>query len=207
MVTGIPESGLSDLLLTVLQRSGWREGTVVLCQGWEEAQGLLQLLDHRSGSLDSRSRITWHLRALLNLTQSAHDDTQIHDFLSQHFRQNQPPPASVLLFGADPQCAAAVLRSAQNLGLTLPMVHWVLGQPLSPDALHAIGLPLGLLAYGQVERKPLDFYIKDGLQLITRAIAAATAVRPDLALIQTMVNCYDKPSKLEAPSSGQYLSR
>lgn len=205
MVKGVPESGLSDLLMTVLRHSGWREGTAVLCQGWEEARGLLQLLDGGSeASWDSSS--AWHLRALLNLSQSAHDDTQIHDFLSRHFRHTQPP-ASVLLFGADPQCAAAVLRSAQELGLTLPMVHWVLGQPLSPDALHAIGLPLGLLAYGEVEQKPLDFYIRDALQLVTRAVTAATVVRPDLALIQNMVNCYDKPNKHEVPSSGQYLSR
>ncbi|KAI3368403.1 hypothetical protein L3Q82_008106 [Scortum barcoo] len=207
MVTGVPESGLSDLLLAVLRRSGWREGTVVLCRGWEESRGLLQFLDGRRGSSAPWGGSIWHLRAILNLTQSSHDDTQIHDFLSRHFRQNQPSPASVLLFGADPQCAAAVLRSAQDLGLTLPMVHWVLGQPLSPDALHAIGLPLGLLAYGEVERKPLDFYIRDALQLITRAVAAATVVRPDLALIQNMVNCYDKPNKHEVPSSGQYLSR
>ncbi|TKS75274.1 Glutamate receptor ionotropic, NMDA 3A [Collichthys lucidus] len=167
MVTGVPESGLSELLLTVLQRSGWKEGTAVLCQGWEESLGLLRILDGQNESDSSwegegGGGATWHLRAVLNLTQSAHDDTQIHDFLSRHFRQNQASPASVLLFGADPQCAAAVLRSAQDLGLTLPMVHWVLGQPLSPDALHAIGLPLGLLAYGEVvERKPLDFYIRD----------------------------------------------
>ncbi|KAM7387849.1 hypothetical protein PAMP_024061 [Pampus punctatissimus] len=208
MVMGVPESGLSELLLTVLRRSGWREATAVLCRGWEEARGLLQLLDGRSGaSWDGGGGITWHLRATLNLTQSAHDDTQIHEFLSRHFRQNQPPPASVLLFGADPQCVAAVLRSAQDLGLTLPMMHWVLGQPLSPDALHAIGLPLGLLAYGEVGRKSLDFYVRDALQLIARAVAAATVVRPDLALIQNMVNCYDKPNKHELPSSGQYLSR
>lgn len=198
------------MLLTVLQRSGWREGTAVLCRGWEESRGLLRLLDGQSGSevsWDSGGGASWHLRAILNLTQSAHDDTQIHDFLSRHFRQNQSSPVSVLLFGADPLCAAAVLRSAQDLGLTLPMVHWVLGQPLSPDALHAIGLPLGLLAYGEVERKPLDFYVRDALQLITRAVTAATMVRPDLALIQNTVNCYNKPNRHEVPSSGQYLSR
>ncbi|XP_070689083.1 glutamate receptor ionotropic, NMDA 3B [Pempheris klunzingeri] len=200
MVTGVPESSLSDLLLAVLWRSGWREGTAVLCQGWEESRGLLQLLGGGGGA-------GWRLHAVLNLTQSAHDDTQIDDFLSRHFRQNQASPASVLLFGADPQCAAAVLRSAQDLGLTLPMVHWVLAQPLSPDALQAIGLPLGLLAYGEVDRKPLDFYIRDALQLVTRAVTTATLVRPDLALIQNMVNCYDKPNKHEVPSSGQYLSR
>jgi len=208
MVTGVPESVLSDLLLMVLQRSGWTEGTAVLCQGWEEAGGLLRLLDsHTFSSLEGRDEDTWRLRAVLNLTQSAHDDTQIHELLSQHFKQSQPPPASVLLFGADPQCAAAVLHSAQDLGLTLPMVHWVLGQPLSPDVLHTIGLPLGLLAYGEVDRKPLDFYIRDALQLLTRAVATAIMATPDLALIQNMVNCYDKPNKHEAPTSGQHLSR
>ncbi|XP_042339956.1 glutamate receptor ionotropic, NMDA 3B [Plectropomus leopardus] len=196
MAMGVPESGLSELLLTVLRRSGWREGTVVLCRGWEEARGLLRLLEGGA---------SWQVRALLNLTQSAHDDTQIHDFLSRHFRQSPVVPAAVLLFGDDPQCAAAVLRSAQDLGLTLPMVHWVLGQPLSPDALHAIGLPLGLLAYGEVERKPLDFYVRDALQLVGRAVAAATRVRPDLALIQNTVNCYDTPER--HLSSGRYLSR
>ncbi|XP_041861983.1 glutamate receptor ionotropic, NMDA 3B isoform X2 [Melanotaenia boesemani] len=210
MVTGAPESELSDLLLTVLRRSGWKEGSAVLCRGWEEARGLLRLLD--SGSFSSWDRVggvTWHLQALLNLTQSAHDDTQIHDFLSRHFKQNQnqASPASVLLFGADPQCTGMVLRIAQDLGLTLPMVHWVLAQPLSPDVLHTIGLPLGLLAYGEVDRKPLDFYIRDALQLLTRAVAAATMVKPDLTLIQNMVNCFSKPSKNKVPSSGRYLSR
>lgn len=205
MMTGLPESVLSNLLLTVLQRSGWREGTVILCRGWEEARGLLRLLDTQSfapwGDVGGDS---WQLRALLNLTQSAHDDTQIHDFLSRHFRQNQSLPASVLLFGADPQCAAAVLRSAQDLGLTLPMVHWVLGQPLSPDVLHTIGMPLGLLAYGEVDRKPLEFYVKDALQLFTRAVAAASVMRPDLALVQNMVTCSNRP---QGPASGDLLSR
>uniref|UniRef100_A0A3Q2E922 Glutamate receptor n=1 Tax=Cyprinodon variegatus TaxID=28743 RepID=A0A3Q2E922_CYPVA len=201
----LQESALSDLLLTVLQRSGWKEGTVVLCRGWEEAGGLLRFLDSQPfASWDGAGPVTWRLQALLNLTQSAHDDTQIHDFLSRHFNQNQPPPASVLLFGADPECAAAVLRSAQDLGLTLPTVHWVLGQPLSPDVLHTIGLPLGLLAYGEVNRKPLDFYIKDALQLITRAVAAASMERPDLALVQNTGSCYHTQ---EAATSGQYLSR
>ncbi|XP_034036659.1 glutamate receptor ionotropic, NMDA 3A [Thalassophryne amazonica] len=206
MVTGVPELGLFDLLFTVLRRSGWREGTAVLCRGWEEARGLLHLLDDRSEA-SWEGGTTWHLRALLNLTQSAHDDTQIHDFLARHFQLNQPPPASMLLFGDDPQCAAAVLRSALDLGLTVPMVHWILGQPLSPDALHAIGLPLGLLAYGEVERKPLDFYIQDAIQLVARAISTASTVRPELALIQNMVNCFDKSNRHEVSSSGQYLSR
>ncbi|KAM6945698.1 glutamate receptor ionotropic, NMDA 3B [Aplochiton taeniatus] len=204
MVTGISPSGLTRLLLSVLQRSGWQEGMAVLCEGWEEA-GLLDLLELHSRL--SRPGAGWHLRALLNLTQSPQDRLQIRDFLLEHIRQNPAVPESVLLLGADPQCAASVLSSAQELGLTLPVVHWILGHPLSPDALHSIGLPLGLLAYGEVQRKPLDLYVGDVLQLVARAVAAATVVRPDMALIQNMVNCYDKPNKHEVASSGQYLAR
>ncbi|KAI4789561.1 hypothetical protein KUCAC02_035165 [Chaenocephalus aceratus] len=206
MAMAVPESALSALLLTVLHRSGWREGTVVLCRGWEEAGGLLRILDGgSSASWDGGgvSEVSWQVRALLNLTQLAHDDTQIHDFLSKHFKHNRSS-AAVLLFGSDPQCTAAVLRGAQDLGLTLPMMHWVLGQPLSPEALQNIGLPLGLLAYGPVEQNPLEFYVRDALQLVRRAIAAAVLLRPDRALIQNHVNCFDHKEALE--TSGPYLS-
>uniref|UniRef100_W5KFW1 Glutamate ionotropic receptor NMDA type subunit 3B n=1 Tax=Astyanax mexicanus TaxID=7994 RepID=W5KFW1_ASTMX len=115
--------------------------------------------------------------------------------------------SSVLLFGSDPECVATVLRGASQLSLTLHPTHWIMGFPLSLDALHSIGSPLGLLAYGEVNRKPLNFYIRDALQLIGRAVFAATSVRPDLALVQNVVSCFEKPNKHEGPSSGQYLSR
>ncbi|XP_048028216.1 glutamate receptor ionotropic, NMDA 3B [Megalobrama amblycephala] len=204
MTTRIPPSKLVELLLDVLQRSGWEDSMAVLCQGWEDA-GLLDLLELQSRSGWGPSH--WHLRSALNLSHSIPHMANISYFLSEHFNQDHPPPASVLLFGADPECASSVLRSAHDLGLTLPTVHWIMGQPLSPDALHSIGLPLGLLAYGEVDRKPLDFYIRDALQLVNRAVTAATVVRPDLALIQNMVNCFDKPNKHELPSSGQYIAR
>ncbi|XP_016308831.1 glutamate receptor ionotropic, NMDA 3A-like [Sinocyclocheilus anshuiensis] len=204
MTTRIPPSGLVELLLAVLQRSGWEESMAVLCQGWEDA-GLLDLLKLQGRSSWGPSH--WHLRAALNLSHSTPHMANISAFLSEHFNQDHSPPASVLLFGADPECASSVLRSAHDLGLTLPTVHWIIGHPLSPDALHSIGLPLGLLAYGEVDRKPLDYYIRDALQLVNRAVTAATVVRPDLALIQNMVNCFDKPNKHELPSSGQYIAR
>uniref|UniRef100_A0A673J4A8 Glutamate receptor n=1 Tax=Sinocyclocheilus rhinocerous TaxID=307959 RepID=A0A673J4A8_9TELE len=203
MTTRIPPSGLVELLLAVLQRSGWEESMAVLCQGWEDA-GLLDLLKLTNSGWGPSH---WHLRAALNLSHSTPHMANISDFLSEHFNQDLSPAASVLLFGADPECASSILRSAHDLGLTLPTVHWIMGHPLSPDALHSIGLPLGLLAYGEVDHKPLDYYIRDALQLVNRAVTAATVVRPDLALIQNMVNCFDKPNKHELPSSGQYIAR
>uniref|UniRef100_A0A3B4YF05 Glutamate receptor n=1 Tax=Seriola lalandi dorsalis TaxID=1841481 RepID=A0A3B4YF05_SERLL len=127
--------------------------------------------------------------------------------LSTRFLRSPSPLSSVLLLGSDPECLSSVLRAAQRLAPSLPALQWIMGYPLSPDSLHTLGGPLGLLAYGEVGRKPISFYIRDALQLIGRAVTAATMVRPDLALIQNMVNCYDKPNRHELPSSGQYLAR
>lgn len=208
MLSGVPDSVLSEVLLTVLSGSGsgWEEVWVVLCGGWEES---ILLLD----GLEGGGRV-------LDLSGWAHDDTQVLDFLSRHLVQNGSVPLWALLLGSDPQCAAAVLRGAQRLGLTLPSVQWVLGRPLRPDALQAIGLPLGLLAYGQVQRHPLDAYLKDGLQLLSRAVAAAAELRPELALLGTPLDCHHQGEQQgqqeqeeqqemprPGPGPGLYLSR
>lgn len=207
MLSGVPDSVLSEVLLTVLSGSGsgpgsrWGEVWVVLCGGWEES-GLL--LDGLEGG-----------GAVLDLSDWAHDDTQVLDFLSRHLVRNGSAPLWALLLGNDPQCAAAVLRAAQRLGLTLPRVQWVLGRPLRPDALQAIGLPLGLLAYGQVQRHPLDAYLRDSLQLFSRAVAAAAHLRPELALLGTPLDCHHQGEQQEQkdqeglprPGPGLYLSR
>ncbi|XP_036409760.1 glutamate receptor ionotropic, NMDA 3B-like [Megalops cyprinoides] len=205
MVTRTPPSGLAQLLLGVLERGGWQEGVALLCGGWEEA-GVLEALELHGRQGVGATR--WRLQATLNLTRAAEEEeAELTDFLLEHLSRSRGPSAVVLLFGGDPLCVASVLRSAGELGPALPALHWIMGNPLSPDALHSIGAPLGLLAYGEVDRKPLHFYIRDALQLLGRAVSAATVVRPDLALIQNMVNCYDKPNKHEVLSSGQYLAR
>uniref|UniRef100_A0A3B4ADV3 Glutamate receptor n=1 Tax=Periophthalmus magnuspinnatus TaxID=409849 RepID=A0A3B4ADV3_9GOBI len=127
--------------------------------------------------------------------------------LSSRLLRSQSPISSVLLLGSDPECLSSVLRAAQRLSPTLPALQWIMGYPMSPDALHTLGGPLGLLAYGEVGRKPLSFYIRDALHLLSRAVTAATMVRPDLALVQSMVSCYDKLSRPDRPSSGPYLAR
>uniref|UniRef100_A0A671Q4U5 Glutamate receptor n=1 Tax=Sinocyclocheilus anshuiensis TaxID=1608454 RepID=A0A671Q4U5_9TELE len=179
MMTRTPPPGLSELLLAVLLKGGWQGGAAILCPGGGNT-GILEELEQR-GHLGLNGA-HWHM------TPSA-------------------PASSVVLFGSDPECTARVLRSAHQLSVALPPMHWIMGYPLSLDSLHSIGSPLGLLAYGEVNRKPLNFYIRDTLQLIGRAVYAATMVRPDLGLIQNMVNCFDKPNKHELPSSGQYLAR
>lgn len=228
MSARVPPSTLGSLLLAVLQGGeGDRDrgsrgennlaGAAVICPGWEEGgEGLLSHLQADSGS-------NWHLWDIINLTlvsgggdrggesrkekKEEHREEEALNILSARFLRSTAPVSSVLLLGSDPECLSAVLRAAQRLAPSLPALQWIMGYPLSPDSLHTLGGPLGLLAYGEVGRKPISFYIRDSLQLIGRAVTAATMVRPDLALIQNMVNCYDKPNRREMPSSGQYLSR
>ncbi|XP_026864336.2 glutamate receptor ionotropic, NMDA 3B isoform X2 [Electrophorus electricus] len=217
MTTHVPPSGLAQLLLAVLVKGGWQGGTAVFCPSRGETAILEQLQHQGRLGVDGAH---WHLWETLNLfhqnraVASPEEEEQeggleeVTELLSQLLSRSPSSLASnVLLFGSDPECVAKVLQGAVRLGLTLPLARWTMGFPLSLDALHSIGSPLGLLAYGEVNRKPLNFYIRDSLQLIGRAVFAATMVRPDLALIQNMVNCFDKPNKHEVPSSGQYLAR
>ncbi|KAM6960673.1 LOW QUALITY PROTEIN: glutamate receptor ionotropic, NMDA 3B-like [Aplochiton taeniatus] len=208
---------------------GWG-GAAVICPGWEE--GGEGLLSH----LQTEGRASWRLWEIINLTRPRGEEQkrreaseerreeqnrrqaseerreeqweeEVLSLLSVRLLGSPAPLSSVVLLGSDPECLSVVLRSAQHLAPSLPTLQWIMGYPLSPDALHTLGGPLGLLAYGEVGRKPISFYIRDALQLIGRAVTAATMVRPDLVLIQNMVNCYDKPNHQEMPSSGQYLAR
>ncbi|XP_067470909.1 glutamate receptor ionotropic, NMDA 3B [Thunnus thynnus] len=203
MSARVPPSTLGSLLLAVLQggdgdrnRGSWGEGSwggaAVICPGWEEGgDGLLSHLQTHSGS-------AWHLWDIINLThisggrdrrleasEERREDQKEEEalkILSTRFLRSPSPLSSVLLLGSDPECLSSVLRAAQRLAPTLPGLQWIMGYPLSPDSLHTLGGPLGLLAYGEVGRKPISFYIRDALQLIGRAVTAATM--PDMRLLQ-----------------------
>ncbi|XP_072701189.1 glutamate receptor ionotropic, NMDA 3B isoform X6 [Ciconia boyciana] len=96
--------------------------------------------------------------------------------------------------------------ASEELGLLPQEFHWMLGSPLSTSELQTKGLPLGLLAYGEVNRPPLELFIQDAVELVSRAIGSAAHVRPDLALLQTTVNCNDR-RRAGGESSGLFLSR
>lgn len=232
MLTHVPASGLAELLLSVLVRAGWQGGAAVMCPGGGNS-GVLEHLQQRGGAGVNGSH--WHLWETLDLSshwassliedeannnnnnkfilhkypedtsqEVADEEQEVSELLSQ--LMNRTPSAlhsSVVVLGSDPECVSLVLRGAARHRHAL----WVLGLPLNVDALSAVGSPKGLLAYGQTERRPLSSYIGDALQLLGRAVSDASVVRPDLALIQNMVNCFDKPNKHEVLSSGHYLSR
>ncbi|XP_034145797.1 glutamate receptor ionotropic, NMDA 3B [Esox lucius] len=209
-------------------------GVALVCPGWEErGEGLLKHLETLRGAnwhlldvinltdagregrreegrrLGGRGEGTGAAKS-----EEANDETQedkreaaVWTLLSRRLLPPASPSCSVLILGSDPECLSSVLRCAQRLAPSFPTLQWIMGNPLSPDSLLSLGGPLGLLAYGEVGRKPITFYIRDALRLIGQAVTSASEVRPDLALIQNLVNCYDKPNIEEVPSSGQYLAR
>lgn len=231
MLTHVPASELAELLLSVLVRAGWRGGAAVMCPGGGDSGVLEHLLRRGQAGINGSHWHLWetldlssnwmsslnkeeannnHNRNILHRTvEDATDevtdkDQEVSKLLSQLLTQTPSAlHSSVVVFGSDPECVSLVLRGAKQLRRTL----WVLGLPLNPDALSSVGSPKGLLAYGQTERRPLSSYISDALQLVGQAVSNASKVRPDLALIQNMVNCFDKPNKHELLSSGHYLSR
>uniref|UniRef100_M3XI73 Glutamate receptor n=1 Tax=Latimeria chalumnae TaxID=7897 RepID=M3XI73_LATCH len=185
---------LKELLINVLQTNHWYEITIIVCQSWD-ISGFLDFLTNST---------TFLLRTVLNLT--ILDNADIHLHLKEHFEDIKDLPTSILLFSCDDKWSRLILKMAVESGLTMQDFHWVMGYPLSVEELQTDDLPLGLLAYGEVNKPSIEHYIQDALELITRAISTAVYIRPDLTLIQSMVNCNDKHTE-ERVSSGQYLSR
>ncbi|XP_026510842.1 glutamate receptor ionotropic, NMDA 3B [Terrapene carolina triunguis] len=189
-----PMETLVDVLDSVLQTNDWHEITLVLCHAWDV-----------SGFLDFwTSNTDLFLRTILDL--SYLDEPGAARYLRQHLEEFKELAGPVLLFGCDARLSRLVFRAASASGLMLQDFHWMLGHPLNVDELQTEGLPLGLLAYGEVNSPTLEQFTQDAVELVSRAISSAMYIRPDLTLIQSMVNCNDKHVE-GSESSGHYLSR
>ncbi|XP_014814052.1 PREDICTED: glutamate receptor ionotropic, NMDA 3B [Calidris pugnax] len=185
---------LVDVLVSVLQANDWQETNLVLCHPWD-VSGFLGLWARRSRLF---------LRTVLDLGYL--DEPGATSYLRQHGEHFRALSSPVLVLGCDLRRARLIFQVAEESGLLPQEFHWMLGSPLSAGELQTEGLPLGLLAYGEVSRPPLELFIQDAVELVSRAIGSAARVRPDLALLQTMVNCNDR-HRAGSESSGLFLSR
>lgn len=185
---------LVDVLVSVLQANDWKETNLMLCHPWDVSSFL--------GLWARRSQL--FLRTVLDLGYL--DEPGATRYLRQHEERFRALSSPVLVLGCDLRRAQLIFQAAEELGLLPQEFHWMLGSPLSAGELQTEGLPLGLLAYGEVNRPPLELFIQDAVELVSRAITSAAHVRPDLALLQTMVNCNDR-RRVGSESSGLFLSR
>ncbi|XP_017952374.2 glutamate receptor ionotropic, NMDA 3B [Xenopus tropicalis] len=185
---------LMDIFFSVLQNSSWEEVDIITCHPWDSASIQRYLT----------SNTTLVSRTILNIHPV--DESALVPFLQQHFESMKNPQFPMLLYGCDARRSSLVFRVARDCGLEAHEFHWMIGHPLNGEEMTTEGMPPGLLAYGEVSRPTMEKFIRDAVGLVTRAISAAVHVRPDLALIQSMVNCNDKQTK-QNESSGSYLSR
>ncbi|XP_068090135.1 glutamate receptor ionotropic, NMDA 3B isoform X2 [Hyperolius riggenbachi] len=185
---------LMEILSSVVQNSSWEEIVVITCHPWESTS--IQDFLTANTTLDTREILTIH----------SHDDSIVESYLQHHFDNIRDPQIPLLLHGCDAHRSSLVFQAARNFGLEPLEFHWLVGQPLSVEDMQTDGMPPGLLAYGEVSPPSLEKCIRDAVGLVTRAITTAVQVRPDLALIQSMVNCNDKQAS-QNESSGMYLSR
>ncbi|XP_072834179.2 glutamate receptor ionotropic, NMDA 3B isoform X2 [Pogona vitticeps] len=184
---------LLDLLASLFRAHSWHDATLVLCQAWD-ASGFVDLWTSH-GVVEKT--------AVVDL--SSLDRAEVPRYLRRHLEEYRELPGPAVLFGCSPRLSRLVFRTAKDLGVTQEF-HWLLGEPQNVAELQTEGLPLGLLAFGEVDRPTVEQLVQDATELVSRAIAQAVRFRPDLALIQNMVNCNDK-HVFGAESSGRYLSR
>lgn len=185
---------LVEVLASILQANDWHETSLVLCHPWD-VSGFLGLWARRTQLL---------LRTVLDLGYL--DEPRASRYLRQRGERLKALSSPVLVLGCDLRRARLLFRVVEQSGLLPQEFHWILGSPLRAGELQTEGLPLGLLAFGEVGRPPLEPFVQDAVELVSRAIASAAAVRPDLALVPTTVNCNGRLRE-GAESSGRFLSR
>ncbi|KAM9331385.1 glutamate receptor ionotropic, NMDA 3B [Gastrophryne carolinensis] len=185
---------LMEILSSVLENSSWEKIAVITCHPWESTS-ILNFLTTNT-SMETQEIINIH----------SLDDSAVETYLRHRFNLIKAPQIPLLLHGCDAHHSSLVFQAAKDHGLEPHEFHWLVGQSFNVEELEKHDMPTGLLAYVEVSQPSMEKFIRDAVGLITKAISRAVQVRPDLALIQTMVNCNDKQTSLN-DSSGMYLSR
>ncbi|XP_027440999.2 LOW QUALITY PROTEIN: glutamate receptor ionotropic, NMDA 3B [Zalophus californianus] len=187
-----PLETLLDVLVAVVRAHAREDVSLVLCRVRDPA-GLVALWTARAGRAP---------KLVLDLSRPDADDAGLQARLAPLGAPpggSAPAPAAVLL-GCGPARARQVLQAVP------PGPHWLLGTPLSADMLPTEGLPLGLLALGEVGRPPLEATVQDAVELVVRALGSAAQAEPERALLLTTASCND-PQPAGPESSGHFLAR
>nr|XP_021561219.1 glutamate receptor ionotropic, NMDA 3B [Neomonachus schauinslandi] len=187
-----PLEMLLDALVAAMRAHAWEDVSLVLCRVRDPA-GLVALWTARAGRAP---------KLVLDLSRPDTGDAGLRARLAPLGAPpggSAPAPGAVLL-GCGPARARQVLQAVP------PGPRWLLGTPLSADALPTEGLPLGLLALGEVGRPPLEAALQDAVELVVRALGSAARAEPERALLLTTVSCNDPPPA-GPESSGRFLAR
>lgn len=190
-----PQTPQADLIYSLLFINNWYDVSLLMCQELNISQFILLL--HNNSK--------FHLGSILNISTNSSSKGDFQMSLQGQMTSIKDITSTIVTFGCDIRDIKRIFITIAKLGLVLPDYHWIIGDSQNVEELRTEGLPMGLMAHGQMRPPALDYYVQDSLEFIARAVGSAATVSPELALIPGITNCMVIEDK--NLTSGKYLSR
>ncbi|XP_007456452.1 PREDICTED: glutamate receptor ionotropic, NMDA 3A [Lipotes vexillifer] len=186
----------ADVTVSILTMNNWYNFSLLLCQEDWNITDFLVLTQNNS---------KFHLGSIINITINLSSTEDLLSFLQVQLESVKNSTPTMVMFGCEMESIRRIFEITTQFGVAPPELHWVLGDSQNVEQLRTEGLPLGLIAHGKTTQSVFEYYVQDAMELVARAVATATVIQPELALIPSTMNCMDvETANL---TSGQYLSR
>ncbi|XP_070287114.1 glutamate receptor ionotropic, NMDA 3A [Myotis yumanensis] len=186
----------ADVTVSILTMNNWYNFSLLLCQeDWNITDFLLLTQDNAR----------FHLGSIINITANLSSTEDLLSFLQVQLESIKNSTPTVVMFGCHMDSIRRIFEITTQFWVMPSELRWVLGDSQNVEELRTEGLPLGLIAHGKTTQSVFEYYVQDAMELVARAVASATMIQPELALIPSTMNCMDvETANL---TSGQYLSR
>ncbi|XP_074876685.1 glutamate receptor ionotropic, NMDA 3A isoform X1 [Buteo buteo] len=186
----------ADVTFSILAMNNWYNFSLMLCQEEWNITDFLFLTQQSS---------KFHLGSIINITANLTSTTDLLNYLQLYLESIKDTTSTMVMFGCDMEKTRRIFEITTQFGVMPPELHWIIGDSQNVEELRTEGLPLGLIAHGKTTQSVFEHYVQDAMELVARAVAAATMIQPELALIPSTMNCMDTDER--NITSGQYLSK
>lgn len=186
----------ADVTFSILALNNWYNFSLMVCQEEWNITDFLFLTQQSS---------KFYLGSIINITGNLTSASDLLTYLQFHLENIKDTTSTVVMFGCDMESTRRVFEITTQFGVMPPELHWILGDSHNVEELRTEGLPLGLIAHGKTTQSFFEDYVQDAMELVARAVASATIIQPELALIPSTTNCLNTEEK--NLTSGQYLSK
>ncbi|KAJ7421862.1 Glutamate receptor ionotropic, NMDA 3A [Willisornis vidua] len=186
----------ADVTFSILAMNNWYNFSLMLCQEEWNITDFLFLTQQSS---------KFHLGSIINITANLTSTSDLLNYLRLYLESIKDTTSTMVMFGCDMEKTRRIFEITTRFGVIPPELHWIIGDSQNVEELRTEGLPLGLIAHGKTTQSVFEHYVQDAMELVARAVAAATMIQPELALIPSTMNCMDTDER--NITSGQYLSK
>lgn len=186
----------ADVTFSILAMNNWYNFSLMLCQEEWNITDFLFLTQQSS---------KFHLGSIINITANLTSASDLLNYLQFYLESIKDTASTMVMFGCDMEKTRRIFEITTQFGVMPPELHWIIGDSQNVEELRTEGLPLGLIAHGKTTQSVFEHYVQDAMELVARAVAAATMIQPELALIPSTMNCMDTDER--NITSGQYLSK